>query len=171
MSEYLDLFDKQRRFTGQKIKKGTSIPEGAYILVTIAWIVDSSSRFLVTRRSLKCSWHPGVWNAPGGGVTSGEDTLTATVRETKEETGLLLNPENGELFCSYRDGSAFFDHWLFVQDFDIAGLKLQEDEVMDARAATWSEINNMKERGECVGRKILNPNFDAFDLLKDRFDG
>lgn len=33
-----------------------------------------------------------LWNLPGGGVEEGENPWDATVRETREETGLLVRP-------------------------------------------------------------------------------
>jgi 8-oxo-dGTP pyrophosphatase MutT (NUDIX family) len=173
-TEYVDLLDKQRNFTGKTHKRNDPFPNNTLRLIVVAWVVNSNGYFLITKRALNNNWYPGIWEVPGGSVLAGEDSLTAAIREVKEETGLLLRPENAELFCSYQDGpgkynTAFFDHWLFIQDFNLADVKFQEGETMDARIATWEEIQIMKERGECVGRKILNTNFDAFDLLKKRF--
>jgi len=168
--EYWDILDKQRNRTGIIHKRGEPFPENAYHLVVSAWVVDSNGRFLIQRRSLSCGWMPGIWGTPGGSVLSGEDSLTGVIRETKEEAGISLDPKNAELFCSFKYSNAFFDHWLFIQDFDLSDVILQEGETMDARAATCAEICNMKERGEFIGRKVWNHNFDAFDLLKERFN-
>ncbi|MCL1996463.1 MAG: NUDIX domain-containing protein [Defluviitaleaceae bacterium] len=118
------------------------------------------------RRALECDWLPGIWSAPGGCAISGESSLVATVREVKEEVGIHLNPKNGELFCSYRADSAFFDHWLFKEEYDIACAVLQESESMDVKSASWDEIARMKENGSFMGKRHFGVNFDAFDLLK-----
>lgn len=167
--EYWDILDGQRNFTGKIHKRGEPLPQGYYHLVVAAWIFDSSGHFLIQRRSLTCSWSPGIWGMPGGSALSGEDSLTAVLREAKEEAGILLNPVNAELFCSYRHHRAFYDHWLFAQDFDLSKVTLQDGETMDARTVTWDEIYKMKTCGEFINKQIMNTPFDAFDLLKEQF--
>lgn len=41
---------------------------------------------------------------------------------------------------------------------------LQENETIDARAATWSEVSAMMEQGEFIGRDV----FLEFDLLEEK---
>ena len=166
--EYRDLFDKQRNFIGKTSKRGEPIPKDTYHLVVGAWILDDTGRFLIQRRAMECDWLPGVWGVPGGGAISGEDSLTAAIREAKEEVGILLDPKNAEFLCGYKQDNVFFDHWLFTQHFDLAEVTLQAGETMDARAASWDDIYNMKESGNFIGRKVLRHWFDPFDLLKDR---
>jgi len=166
--EYRDTFNSRREPTGKSIKRGDPIPDGEYIIATAVWVTDSSDRFLITRRTMNCSWMPGMWGVPGGGVFSGENSLSSAIRETWEETGIALQPEIAKLFCSHiLDDRVYLDHWLFKQDFDITNCVLQADETMDARAATVVEILNMKEQGAFIGRKVLETRFDAFDMLID----
>lgn len=37
--------------------------------------------------------HGGMWESPGGGIDSGEDSTSAVIREVKEETGLDVTVE------------------------------------------------------------------------------
>ena len=167
--EYWDILDRQRNFTGKLHKRGEPFPENMYHTVVCAWIFDSNGRFLIQRRAFECSWLPGIWGAPGGSALSGEDSLTAVIREVKEEAGILLRPAKAELFCSYRQHRAFYDHWLFSQDFNLSEVILQEGETVDAKAATWDEIDEMKKRGQFLNKQMMNTPFDAFDLLKEQF--
>ena len=162
--EYWDIFDENRQPTGRIHKRGDPLPDGDCHLVVRAWIVNSKGELLITRRALNKIGFPGMWEIPGGSVETGEDSLTATIRETREESGIVLLPENAELFSTYRRSESFYDNWLFRQEFDLADVVLQEGETIDARAATWSEISAMMEREEFIGRDVL-PEFDLLEGL------
>ena len=41
---------------------------------------------------------PNMWSFPGGGSMKGEEPLQTAIRETHEETGLRVYPENLKLF-------------------------------------------------------------------------
>ena len=161
--EYWDILDENRQPTGRIHKRGDLLPDGDYHLVVRAWIVNDKGEFLITRRAFnKVGW-PGMWEIPSGSATAGEDSLTATIREAQEESGLVLLPENAELFNTYRRGNSFYDNWLFRQEFGIGDVVLREGETIDASTATWNEISMMMERGEFIGREV----FQEFNLLEE----
>lgn len=58
------------------------------------WIFDKNlSRFLL----LKCpetSRHKEYWQPVTGGIEHGEDNMTACLREIKEETGIVVEPDD-----------------------------------------------------------------------------
>ncbi|MDR2752111.1 MAG: NUDIX domain-containing protein, partial [Clostridiales bacterium] len=160
--EYWDVYDENRQHTGRIHQRGVPMEKGDYHIVVRAWIVNSKGEFLITRRAFNKISYPGMWESPTGSVTCGEDSFTAVLREIQEETGIILYPERGELFTSYIQANAFFDNWLFRQEFDLASVILQENETIDARKATWNEISEMIARGEFMGRDV----FQEFDMLK-----
>jgi len=53
-------------------------------------ILDDDSNMLLLLRSAKSRWMPKKWGLPGGKVESGEETVEAAIRETKEETSLNI---------------------------------------------------------------------------------
>lgn len=53
-------------------------------------ILDDDSNMLLLLRSAKSRWMPKRWGLPGGKVESGEETVEAAIRETKEETSLNI---------------------------------------------------------------------------------
>ncbi len=57
-----------------------------------AVVVDSQKRYLVLRLIDKIKDIGGKWNLPGGRMNTGEQAVETLIRETKEETGLDIEP-------------------------------------------------------------------------------
>jgi len=162
INEYWDVLDENRNPTGRKHKRIDDMQPGDYHLVVRAWIMNGKGEFLITRRAFNKIGFPGMWEVPSGSATAGEESLDATIREAKEESGLTLLSENAELFSTYRKNNSFYDNWLFRQEFDLSDVILQEGETIEARAVSWGEISEMMEREEFIGREV----FPEFDLLE-----
>ncbi|MDR0958398.1 MAG: NUDIX domain-containing protein [Clostridiales bacterium] len=163
-AEYWDVYDSERRLTGRTHKRGIKLPDEDFHLVVRAWIVDSKGECLITRRALNKIGFPGMWEIPSGSVVAGEDSVVGVLRETEEESGIVLLPENGTVFSAYKRGDTFYDSWLFRQEFDLADVVLQEGETIDARKATIPEIREMMARGEFIGTDVF-PEFELLDRL------
>lgn len=159
MAERLDLYDENRRGTGQILLRGEAVPEGRYFLCVSAWIVNARGEYLLTRRHPNKS-HPLKWECTGGCVRAGEDSLSAAVREVWEETGVRLSPEGGRRILRLRRDARrdFYDVWLFYISFD-PPLRLQADEVVGAKWVSRMELECMRRSGE------LNPLIDDLAYL------
>jgi 8-oxo-dGTP diphosphatase len=57
-------------------------------------IQDTSSNYLLVRRSITNKSNVGKWEFPGGKIEPGEEFYDALLREVKEETGLTVNVEH-----------------------------------------------------------------------------
>jgi 8-oxo-dGTP pyrophosphatase MutT (NUDIX family) len=55
--------------------------------------VAGGAAFLLCRRAVRMSRHPGQWALPGGRVDAGETPLDAALRELDEELNLRLGPD------------------------------------------------------------------------------
>jgi len=148
--ELWDVYDANKNLTGRTHRRGDPLPEGDYHLVAISLLQNSKDEFLIARRSPLIT-SPNIWAFPGGAVSAGEDSLTAVVREIKEETGLSVLPQNGKLLHTEKPHGiyrAFFDIWLFRQDFNIKDVILQDGENTDAKYASIEKIRQMVASGE-----------------------
>ena len=104
MAEYWDIYDADRQKKRGTHLRGKPLADGDYHLVVNIWVYNSRGQVLLTQR------HPGIpfglkWACTGGSAIAGEDTLTAAVRETREEIGLTVQPQElilGRLSCSRR---------------------------------------------------------------------
>ena len=156
MPELQDLYDIDRKFTGEHFFRGEPVPEGRYRLGVQVWVRNHEGKFLLSRRH-PCKKKPLLWEATGVAVDAGEDTLTAAVHEVGEEIGLPLRKEQLTLLrTTLCDGIEFLDTYLAVWDGAVGELKFQENEVVDAKWVTYDEMEEMDARGElCVEYRTL----------------
>lgn len=158
--ELWDIYDKDRNFTGRTQKRGEPLASGDYHLTVHVWLQHNDGRFLITKRAPN-KGYAGLWECTGGSALSGDDSLSAALREVKEETGLTVCPENGRVILSYQGWDWFTDVWLFRQDFPLGAVELQEGETCDYKWVEAREILAMHERDEMV----------PFRYLKDFLNG
>jgi len=147
--ELWDVYDEDRNLTGRLHPRGVPLPAGDYHLVVQVWMRNDRGEFLLTKRAPEKT-HPGKWETTGGCAQTGDDSLSAVLREAKEETGLTLDPRQGRLLFTFRSSNAFADIWLFDQSFDLADVVLQEGETCDAMYASPQQLRQMQRGGELV---------------------
>jgi 8-oxo-dGTP diphosphatase len=106
----------------------------------VAAVIVKDKRFLAVKRKLTMKRDPGIWEFPGGKVEPNESIHDATIREVKEELGVMCtvldsllvftfkssgpNIELHYMLCSLQDDQDLFqliDHdawaWLKKEDF------------------------------------------------------
>lgn len=111
---------------------------GQVVLAASAVIVDGDGRVLLIRRGTEPDL--GLWSVPGGCVEPGETTAEAAVRETREETGLVVSAgvELWSVLVPTGDGRTYEIH-----DFacTVTGGELAAgDDADDARWFSGSEL-------------------------------
>ena len=151
MAEYLDLYDRELRPTGEKWERNDSvpIPEGKFHYVVNILCRNKEGKLLITKR------HPdkpygGWWEVSGGSVVSGEIPLDGAVRELFEETGLKAAPSELRYFGQIireRSGCVH-NFYLYEGDFSAEDIVLQEGETVDFRLVTPKELEQMSDRLE-----------------------
>ena len=130
--EVWDIYDENRKLTGQTHRRGNPLAPGAYHLSVEVWIRNTKGELLITRRDEK-KGYPLRWEATGGAAQVGDDSMTAALREVKEETGLILDPKRGRLLNARREQDTFVDTWCFDQDVNLCDVILQPGETCDVR--------------------------------------
>lgn len=158
--ELWDVYDENRNKTGELHRRGEPLGEGQYHLVVHVWILGSDGRFLITKRSPNKGF-PNMWESTGGSALAGDDSLTAALREVREETGIALEEASGERILSGKRMDFFRDVWLFRQDVDPESVILQPGETVDKRLASAEEIRELRKRDLFV----------PYDYLEELFAG
>ena len=109
--EKWNLYNQQGILTEKIHIRGEPIPEGLYHLVIHVWLIDEKGRYLIQKRSQSLTFQPGIWAATGGSAILGESSLDAVIRETREELGINLTPNNLKLITRFRRTTHFLDLW------------------------------------------------------------
>ncbi len=155
--ELWDLYNDRRELTGRDHIRGEVIPQGFYHLVVHIWIRNRNGQYLISQRSAERPTCPLMWECVGGSVHKGEDSLTGALRETKEEVGLTLSPEDGELVYSVVgrvvNGVRFtdiLDVWLFAYDGPVSLEQATTKEVAQAVWMTRDEIQALFDKSQLV---------------------
>ena len=163
-SEKRDLYDINKKVTGETIYKGEEIPENRYILVVLVFIQNSRGEFLIQKRS---KIKQGKYASTGGHAKTGETSLDAIHSEVKEEIGFDINCRELKLFNSGRadEGKAFFDIYYLKKDIDIDKLILQKEEVDFVKWCSTEEVIQLIEKGE-----FLESHAEEFYILLDKLN-
>ena len=149
--ELWDLYNENReKITGKEHIRGNEIPDSCYHLVVHVWIKNSNGEFLISQRAADRKNAPLMWECVGGSVLKGEDSLSAALREVKEEVGIELAADKGKvLFTKVRkfvNGKKFndiLDVWLFEYDGDITLENATTNEVAQAKWMNKDEISDL----------------------------
>lgn len=155
--ELWDLYNERRELTGRDHIRGEEAPQGFYHLVVHIWIRNRKGEYLISQRSADRPAYPLMWECVGGSVTKGEDSLTGALRETKEEVGLTLSPEDGKLVYSVVgrvvNGVKFtdiVDVWLFEYNGPVSLDQATTKEVAQTAWMTKEQIKELFDTGKLV---------------------
>lgn len=138
--ELRDLYDENKKITGETIYKGQDVPEGRYYITVVVFIQNNKNEFLIQKRVKK---KDGKWATTGGHPVSGETSKQGIITEIKEELGINVVEENVKLFKTIKTEDDFVDIYYLKEDIDINKIKIQEEEVEDVKWSTIDEIQKM----------------------------
>ncbi len=143
-TEIFDIYDESGNKTGAVIERENCdmLQPGQYHLVVHIFIRNSKDQWFLQRRSLTKSFMPGEWDVTAGAVSSGEDALTAALRETREEIGIDLDPAYMRRICQLKreHKHCLIDIWLAEADFKLGDCVLQPEEVCEIKWVSRAEM-------------------------------
>lgn len=152
-TELWDLYSENRELLGRDHIRGEQLPIDGYHLVVHVWIRNSKGEYLISQRSANRSRYPLMWECVGGSVIKGEDSLQGAIREVKEEVGIDLEPDKGQvLFTKVRkvmEGKIFndiVDVWLFDYDGEVNLSDATTDEVAQVAWMDRGQIRDLYEQ-------------------------
>ena len=159
--ELWDIYDKNREKTGRTHERGIPVKEGDYHLVVHVWIVNDRGEFLIQKRQPWKEGWPNMWDgSAAGSAVVGDSSKVAAIRETKEELGVELDMSKGEILFTIKFSCGFEDIWLVRQNVDIKDIKLQYEEVADAKWASEKQIKQMIGDGEFIAFNYIDKIFE-----------
>ena len=154
--ELWDIYDIDRVRTGRVAQRGKpasegGLGEGAYHLVVHICVFNGRGQLLLQQRQKDKEGYPNLWDvSAAGSALAGENSAAAASRELREELGLVHDFTKERPFWTTHFERGF-DDWYFIRiEANINDLRLQPEEVQDARWADLAEIERMLDSGEMV---------------------
>lgn len=154
--ELWDIYDIDRVRTGRVAQRGKpasegGLGEGEYHLVVHICVFNGRGQLLLQQRQKDKEGYPNLWDvSAAGSALAGETSAAAASRELREELGLVHDFTKERPFWTTHFERGF-DDWYFIRmEADISDLRLQPEEVQDARWADLAEIERMLDSGEIV---------------------
>jgi len=150
--EQWDVLDAQGNPVGRLHTRGVPMEAGYYHLVVDIWIRDDAGRYLIARRAPHKEPFAGCWAMTCGCAIAGDDSLSAALREVREELGLALDPKAGRMVRRWMDAARgqIVDVWYFRQNVRLEDVVLQIEETDQAAWADRAEILRMIGDGRFV---------------------
>lgn len=154
--ELWDIYDIDRVRTGRVAQRGKpasegGLGEGEYHLVVHICVFNGRGQLLLQQRQKDKEGYPNLWDvSAAGSALAGETSAAAASRELREELGLVHDFTKERPFWTTHFERGF-DDWYFIRmEADISDLRLQPEEVQDAKWADLAEIERMLDSGEMV---------------------
>lgn len=160
--EKWDILNSRGEPTGRRINRGRRaiLRSGEYHSVVHIWIIDSTGRLLIQRRSEKKHLMPGEWAATGGATIAGETPFASARRELYEELSIYSDERSLKKIATIKRRNSILTIWKIKKDVPVAALRLQKSEVAEARWVTRAELEKMIEDG-----KYHNYGREYFDIV------
>lgn len=165
--EIMELYDKHRTALNETAVRGTKLPEGKYRVVVHICVFNEKNQMLVQQRQSCKKAFPNLWDITAGGqVSYGETSEQGAERELYEELGIHIDMSQMRPSFTMNFNDGFDDIYLIRNaDIDLNSLKLQEEEVQNAKWASQEEILSMIE-----DKTFINYHKSYIALLFTTFD-
>lgn len=150
MIEQIDVLDSDGRPTGIVKPKPDVHRDGDWHRCAHVWIVGSDGRLLLQKRAHEKENWPDLWDiSVAGHVSAGESATQSAIRETEEELGLRITPDELEHIGTLRYSTQlredyteneFHEVHMLRRDVALSSLTLDGREVAEVRWVAFAEL-------------------------------
>lgn len=154
--EYLDVLDEKGNKTGEVKSYNDVHRDGSIHRAVHVWIVNSNNKILIQKRSQNRYAYPGYWDISASGhVSKGQTSLEAAIRESNEELGINLSPDDLKFLFTLEEqiilhdgkyiNNEFQDVYLVKKDIKISDLRFSDGEVETVLYVSPEEFKEWKD--------------------------
>ena len=161
--EICDIVDELGNRTGRVVTRGTDLAPGEFYPVVHVWIRDEFNNYLIQQRALHLPAGPGVWAVTVGYALAGEDSISAVIREVKEELGIYLLPSHLKKIERHAMENRVEDIWLADISRRPIGTPILGPEVADWRWVSKVELEQMVSQNDFFRYSYLDKILSAME--------
>lgn len=161
--ELVDIYNNKHELLN--IKKGRKeLIEGEFRLSSFIFIINDNDEILIQQRLATAKKCPNMWEVASGGVNASETSLDGAIREVKEELGITVDKKDLTFIGSYARINDYVEIFLLKSNISVSDLKLQEDEVQNAKWVKIEEFEKIIEEGNAsdTGYFIFKEYYNKF---------
>lgn len=163
--EYIDILDEKGNLIGERKTREEVHKKGYWHRGIEVFIINSDKEILIQKRAANKKKHPNLWDfSCAGHLSAGDTSLSGAIREIEEELGIKVQEKNMQLIDtlikSYSPKPEFFENefqdiYLCLEDVPIQEIKLQKEEVADAKYIAFEDYKRfiLEENKNFVNRK------------------
>lgn len=152
--EKIDVLDENGKQTGEVVSREEVHRLGLWHRCVHIWIVNSKKEILLQKRSGQKIMSPNKWTtATSGHLSAGDSSIEGAIRELGEEIGLQAKAEELQYLFTVKETTVneekhvldneIIDVYLMKKEVAIEELKLQEEEVSDAKWFSYDAFQKM----------------------------
>lgn len=165
--EYIDVLNENGVRTGEILTRDeVHIGGGKWHRSVIAVLIDTKNRIFMQQRSFKKDKFPGLWDlSVAAHVMSGEDAITALIREFNEEIGVIISRNIQLRDCRFVSSfkniheydnkklghvveKGFYEFFVIFMDEKEFEFVPNDGEVEDAKWMSYFEILQLQKEGK-----------------------
>lgn len=167
--ELIEVLDENGNGTGIIKHKFEIKEKGLFHRGISICILNKNNEIVMHKRSSNKKVYPNLWSCfVRGHVKAHENSIDTCIREVNEELGINLDIHNIKFLYTSKNieknpnknyiNNIFFDNYITTVDVGLSDLKLQDDEVSEAKLISYSEFKNLVNNNS----NILTPNFEDY---------
>jgi len=175
MDEYIDIVTENGDTTRKVALKSEAHKNGWWHNTIHLWLFTAKGEVLLQQRSHKKDIYPLLWDVSvAGHIDTGESFESAAIRETHEELGLLLKPEDLTKIGIHKHASSYTNgaiqdnefHHVFIAELkvDIDNLVPQEEEVESLKLVSFNQFK-MKLKNSKSNNHFVSSNYTYYEFV------
>ena len=157
--DYFDILDENGKPTGYTRSRVEAHEQGLWHRTVHVWVVNARGEVLLQKRAPGLVSRPGKWDiSVGGHIHAGESSMDAAIRETKEELGFNVNPDELKFLFTTNEqtvqnnktfiNNEFNDIYLLRRYVSLGEINLDLDEVTKVKYMPAKEVLTLMKNND-----------------------